>query len=66
MSAPHSFAHGGIVTPSQATIFPQMLPAGDVDTVPARLQPGELVVPVKLVSMVKSFLRSKKINLPNM
>ena len=66
MSAPHSFARGGIVTPSQATIIKEFLPAGDVDTVPARLQPGELVVPVKLVSMVKSFLRSKKINLPNM
>ena len=66
MSSPPSFAHGGIVSASQAAIFPQMLPPGDVDTVPARLQPGELVVPVKLVSMVKQFLRSKKINLPNM
>jgi hypothetical protein len=66
MSVPSSFAHGGIVAPSQASIFPQMLPAGDVDTVPARLQPGEMVIPIKLVSMVKSLLHSKKILLPNM
>ncbi len=66
MSAPYRFANGGVVSPSQASISKEMLPHGDVDTVPARLQPGELVVPVKHVGLVKSYLMSKKIYLPNM
>jgi hypothetical protein len=63
--APYSFAHGGVVSPAQATIPKEMLPHSDVDTVPARLQPGELVIPLKHVPMVKSYLMSKKIYLPN-
>jgi hypothetical protein len=63
---PYSFVHGGIVSPSQATIHKSALPPHDVDTVPARLQPGELVIPVQYVPIVKKFLISKKINLPNM
>ena len=66
MSSPYSFARGGVVSASQATIPKEMLPHGDVDTVPARLQPGELVIPVKHVDMIKSYLVSKKIYLPNM
>ena len=66
LMAPYRFAHGGVVSPAQANISKEMLPPGDVDTVPARLQPGELVVPVKHASLVASFLRSKKIYLPNM
>jgi hypothetical protein len=66
MGSPYSFARGGVVSTAQATIPKEMLPHGDVDTVPARLQPGELVIPVKHVAMVKSYLISKKINLPNM
>jgi hypothetical protein len=66
LMSPYPFAHGGVVSPSQATISREMLPSGDVDTVPARLQPGELVVPVKHAKLVASFLRSKKIVLPNM
>jgi hypothetical protein len=64
--APYPFAYGGVVSPAQATIPKEMLPRGDVDTVPARLQPGELVIPLKHVDMVKSYLMSKKIYLPNM
>jgi len=66
MSSPYSFVHGGVVSPSQATVYQEALPHGDVDTVPARLQPGELVIPVRYVPMVTSYLRSKKIRLPNM
>lgn len=62
---PYSFKEGGLVSPSQATLRDR-LPPDDVDTVPARLQPGELVVPVKHVDTVISFLKSKKIKLPNM
>jgi hypothetical protein len=64
--APYRFVGGGVVSPAQATIPKEMLPHGDVDTVPARLQPGELVIPLKHVDMVKSYLMSKKIYLPNM
>lgn len=66
MSSPYSFARGGVVSASQATIPKEMLPHGDVDTVPARLQPNELVVPVKYTPLVVSFLKSKGISLPNM
>jgi hypothetical protein len=62
---PYSFKHGGLVSPSQATLRDR-LPPDDVDTVPARLQPYELVVPVKHAPLVISFLKSKNINLPNM
>ena len=65
LMAPYSFARGGVVSPAQATIPKESLPAGDVDTVPARLQPGELVIPRKHVALVKSYLVSKKIYLPN-
>ena len=64
--APYRFAHGGAVSPAQANIAKEMLPPGDMDTVPARLQPGEMVIPVKHANLVASFLRSKKIYLPNM
>jgi hypothetical protein len=62
---PYRFKEGGLVSPSQATLRDR-LPPDDVDTVPARLQPGELVIPLKHVGTVMSFLKSKKINLPNM
>ena len=63
---PYRFYGGGMVSASQATIPKEMLPHGDVDNVPARLQVGELVIPVKHVPIVKSFLLSKNIYLPNM
>ena len=63
---PYSFKDGGLVSPAQATIAKESLPHGDVDTVPARLQPGELVIPLKHVGTVMSFLKSKGIKLPNM
>jgi len=66
LMAPYRFVGGGVVSPAQATIPKEMLPHGDVDTVPARLQPGELVIPLKHVDKVKSYLMSKKIYLPNM
>lgn len=66
MNAPYSFADGGMVSAGQASIPKEALPAGDVDTVPARLQPGELVVPRKYAKLVSSFLMSKGIKLPNM
>jgi hypothetical protein len=60
---PYSFKDGGLVSHSQATLR-ERLPPDDVDTVPARLQPGELVIPVKHVGTVMSFLKGKNINLP--
>jgi len=62
---PYSFREGGMVSLSQATLRDR-LPPDDVDTVPARLQPGELVIPVKHVGTVMSFLKGKNINLPGM
>jgi hypothetical protein len=62
---PYSFKDGGLVSHSQATLR-ERLPPDDVDTVPARLQPGELVIPVKHVGTVMSFLKGKNINLPGM
>jgi hypothetical protein len=65
MGVPQAFANGGIVSAGQAFIPKEFLPRGDVDTVPARLEPGEMVIPRKHVPIVKRFLVENKIYLPN-
>lgn len=66
MNSPYRFKGGGVVSSAQGSILKEALPYGDVDTVPARLQPGEIVIPVKHAGTVLSFLKYKGINLPNM
>lgn len=66
MNQPYGFTQGGFVHAGQAMIPKESLPYGDVDTVPARLEPGELVIPRKHVPLVRGFLQSHKIKLPNM
>ena len=66
MGSPYTFANGGIVSSGQQSIPKEALPYGDVDTVPARLQVGELVIPRKHVPIVKRFLVENSIFLPNM
>ena len=66
MNTPYRFANGGIVSAGQATIPKEFLPPNDTDTVPARLEPGELVIPRKHVPLIKRFLYQNKIYLPNM
>jgi len=65
MSVPYRFSNGGMVSPSQQNII-GILPPDDVDTVLARLQPGEVVIPKKHVPKIKRFLMQNKIYLPNM
>lgn len=64
MNVPYRFADGGVVSPAQQNIIG--LPPNDVDTVLARLQPGEIVIPKKHVPLIKRFLFQNKIYLPNM
>jgi hypothetical protein len=66
MNSPYGFTNGGMVHEMQAHLPAEMLPRNDPDRVLARLQPGELVIPVKHTALVAAFLRSKGIILPNM
>jgi hypothetical protein len=43
-----------------------MLKPNDVDVVLARLQPGEIVIPVKHTTKVKAMLKKAGIKLPNL
>ena len=60
------YAYGGRVMPSDINIPDGVLPDDDPDKVLARLMPGELVIPLKHVKSVVSFLKSKNIKLPRM
>lgn len=59
-----SFLKGGKV--GRRTIPANMLKPNDVDVVLARLQPGEIVIPVKHTTKVKAMLKKAGIKLPNM
>lgn len=63
---PMGYAGGGMVEPEHVNVPADILPKDDPDHVFARLMPGELVVPVKHVKLVASFLKKKGIMLPNM
>lgn len=63
---PYGYANGGIVDKSHENIPDGVLKKDDPDKVFARLQAGELIVPVKHVPLVSSFLKKKRIFLPNM
>jgi hypothetical protein len=60
------FVNGGMVEPSHMNIPSGILPPDDPDRVLTRLMPGELVVPVKHVKLVASFLKKNGINLKGM
>lgn len=58
------FTNGGFVLHSQINLSPDQLKPGDKDQVLARLQPGEVVIPVKYVNKVIPFLKKSNIKLP--
>lgn len=62
----YNFTRGGRVDKSQVNIDKAQLKIGDPDRVLARLQPGELVIPVKHVKKVTKMLKKEKIKLPGM
>ena len=59
-----NFVNGGKVKKKHSTIPKQILKVSKVDTVLARLQPGEIVIPVKHTKKVKQFLKKSNIKLP--
>ena len=61
---PKGFAYGGMVLPHDINIPRGVVAEEDPDKVLARLQPNELVVPVKHVKKVVRFLKSQGIRLP--
>jgi hypothetical protein len=61
-----NYRSGGAVKSAHKNIPKGALPKGDVDTVYARLQPGEVVIPKKHSKTVAKFLKEKKIKLPGM
>lgn len=63
---PLNFVSGGSVLNSDVNIPKSLLPKGDVDTVLARLQPGEIVIPKPHTRKVAAFLRHENIKLPNL
>lgn len=62
----HSFEDGGLVQHTQSNIPRSILKHNDPDVVYARLQPNEIVIPVKHAPLVSKFLKQKNIRLPNM
>lgn len=62
---PHDFMRGGAVKPKHKNIPKELLKNKDPDTVFARLQAGELVIPKKHVKKVIPMLKKAKIKLPN-
>lgn len=63
---PHDFVNGGSVLNRDRNIPAPLLPKGDVDTVLARVQPGEIVIPKPYTRKVANFLRHENIKLPNL
>lgn len=63
---PKSFISGAKVQAKDKNIPKRMLPKGDIDLVLARVAPGELVIPIKHVKKVESFLKTNKIKLRGM
>lgn len=66
MILPISMFNGEKVKRREINIPKSYLKKGDNDRVLARVMPGELVVPLKYVSLVEQFLKSKKIKLRGM
>ena len=62
---PHNFMRGGAVKTKHKNIPPSLLKHKDPDTVFARLQAGELVIPKKHVKKVVPMLKKAGIKLPN-
>jgi hypothetical protein len=65
MIQPHHFEAGGYVQSLHKNIPSYLLKQNDVDTVLARVQPGEIVIPTKYTKKVAEFLRDENIKLPN-
>jgi hypothetical protein len=65
MIQPYQFEHGGYVQSLHKNIPSYLLKKNDVDTVLARVQPGEIVIPTKYTRRVAQFLREENIKLPN-
>lgn len=63
---PRAMVNGGMVSARDVNIPIRALAEDDPDRVLVRLMPGELVVPVKHVPIVRSFLKRRKITLPRM
>lgn len=63
---PRDFQDGGSVLHRDMNIPKSLLLKGDVDTVLARVQPGEIVIPKRHTRKVAAFLRKEKIKLPNL
>jgi len=63
--APHNFTKGGEVKPKHKNIPKALLKNKDPDTVFARLQAGEIVIPKKHVKKVAPMLKKAGIKLPN-
>lgn len=61
---PKGYTYGGMVKEADTNIPPRVLAEDDPDKVLARLQPGELVVPLPHVKKVVSFLKKQGIRLP--
>lgn len=61
---PKEYRKGGKV--GKRNIPAKALKKGDVDTVYARLQPGEIVIPVKHTSAVRKMLVKAGIKLPGL
>ena len=66
LMTPKGYAYGGMVLGKDINIPTGVLPDEDPDKVLARLMPGELIIPLKHVKSVVSFLKSKNIKLPRM
>lgn len=64
MIAPKEYRKGGKV--GKRNIPVKALKKGDVDTVYARLQPGEIVIPVKHTPAVRKMLVKAGIKLPGL
>lgn len=60
------FTNGGLVKRKHATIPKKLLTVSKVDNTLARLQVGEIVIPLKHTKMIKKFLKNKKIKLPGL
>ena len=59
---PRAFIKGGYVEPRKNMSFRQL----HKDSIREILMPNEIVIPVKHTKLIKKFLKSKKIKLPNL
>jgi hypothetical protein len=59
---PRNYVKGGFVQPGQGMTYRQL----HKDSISAILKPNEIVIPVKHTKIIKKFLKSKNIKLPNL